>query len=114
MKDFLLIYRNDQSNRPMPSPEEMQAVTKKWMDWVGSIAARDRLIDRGNRLGSEGRVLKANDVITDGPYTEIKEVIGGYSLIKAENYDEAVEIAKGCPIFQFGGSVEVRDINPME
>jgi len=113
MKDFLFVYRNDFSNQPVPSPEELQAVTKKWMDWVGSIAAQNRLVDRGNRLTSDGRVVKPGNVVTDGPYTEIKEVIGGYSLIKAESFDEAVEIAKGCPTYAFGGNVEVREINPM-
>jgi hypothetical protein len=113
MKDFLFVYRNDYKNQPTGSPEELQAVTKKWMDWIGGIAAQNKLADQGNRLGSEGKVVRPNNVVTDGPYTEIKELIGGYSIIKAESYDEAVEIAKGCPIFAFGGNVEVRDINPM-
>lgn len=113
MKDFLFVYWNDYQNQPKGSPEELQAVTQKWIDWIGSIAAQNKLADRGNRLGSDGRVVKPGNVVTDGPYTELKEFIGGYSLIKAESYDEAVEIAKGCPIFAFGGSVEVRDINPV-
>ncbi|HEY8929665.1 MAG TPA: YciI family protein [Mucilaginibacter sp.] len=113
MKDFLFVYWNDYKNQPKGSPEELQAVTQKWIDWIGSIAAQNKLVDRGNRLGSDGRVVKPGNVVTDGPYTELKEFIGGYSLIKAESYDEAVEIAKGCPIFAFGGSVEVRDINPV-
>ncbi|MDB5091165.1 MAG: transcription initiation protein [Mucilaginibacter sp.] len=113
MKDFLLVYRNDFKNQPTGSPEELQAVTKKWMDWIGGIAAQNKLTNQGNRLGSEGKVVRPNNVVTDGPYTEIKELIGGYSIINAESYDEAVEIAKGCPIFEFGGNVEVRDINPM-
>jgi hypothetical protein len=113
MKDFLFVYRNDYKNQPVGSPEEMQAITKKWMDWIGGIAAQGKLVDRGNRLNNEGKVVRPNNVVTDGPYTEIKELIGGYSIIKAEGYDEAVEIAKGCPIFAFGGNVEVRDINPL-
>ena len=113
MKDFLFVYRNDYKNQPVGSPEEMQAVTKKWMDWIGGIAAQGKLAAQGNRLGSEGRVVRPGNVVTDGPYTEIKELIGGYSIVKAENFDEAVEMAKGCPIFPFGGNVEVRDIDPM-
>jgi hypothetical protein len=113
MKDFLLVYRNDYKNQPVGSPEEMQAITQRWMDWIGGIAAQNKLTNQGNRLGSEGKVVRPNNVVTDGPYTEIKELIGGYSIINAESYDEAVAIAKGCPIFEFGGNVEVRDINPM-
>ena len=113
MKDFLFVFRMDQSQMPKMSPEEMQANTKRWMDWIGSIAAQNKLTDRGNRLMPEGKVLKPNNVITDGPYTEIKETLGGYSIIKADNLDEATEIAKGCPGLQNGGSVEVREINAM-
>lgn len=113
MKDFLFVYRNDFKNQPAGSPEEMQAVMKKWMDWMGGIAAQNKLVSQGNRLGSEGRVVKPGNVITDGPYTEIKELIGGYSVVKAASFEEAAEIAKGCPILEFGGNVEVRDIVPM-
>lgn len=113
MKDFLFVYRNDYKNQPVGSPEELQAVTKRWMDWIGGIAAQNKLASPGNRLGSEGKVVRPNNVVTDGPYTEIKELIGGYSVITVATYEEAVEIAKGCPIFEFGGNVEVRDIVPM-
>lgn len=110
MKDFLLIFRSDRSSMAHLSPEEMQANTKKWMDWIGGIAAQNKLADRGNRLSPEGAVVKPNNVVTDGPYTEIKETLGGYSAIKAATLAEATEIAKGCPVFLFGGSVEVREI----
>lgn len=113
MKDFLFVFRNDYSALPTPSSEEMQAATQKWMDWVGSIAAQNKLGDRGNRLKPEGKVVKGTDLVTDGPYTEIKEMIGGYTLVKADSLEEAVELAKGCPIFAFGGNVEVREINPL-
>jgi len=99
---------------PQASPEEMQAMTKKWMDWVGNIAAQNKLTDRGNRLvNNQGKVLKPNNLVTDGPYVEIKESIGGYSIVKAKSLDEAVELAKGCPILSLGGNVEVREINAL-
>jgi hypothetical protein len=113
MKDFLFVYRNDFKNQPVPSPEEMQSITKKWMDWISDIAAQNKLVDRGAPLGNEGKVVRPVDVVTDGPYTEVKELIGGFSIVKAESYDEAVEMAKGCPILEAGGNVEVREINPM-
>ena len=111
MKDFLFIYRADNQVMSARSPEEMQAMTKKWMDWIGGIAAQNKLIDRGNRLERTGKVLKSAQLVTDGPYTELKETVGGYSLVKADSLEEAVEIAKGCPGFMTGGSVEVREIS---
>jgi len=111
MKEFLLVFRADLNNMPKGSPEEMQARTKGWMDWIGGIAAKDKLKDRGNRLTTEGKVLKSADIITDGPYLEIKESILGYSVIKAGSWEEAVEIARSCPIFKANGTVEVREIS---
>ena len=113
MKDFLLVFRNDYSTMPKASPEEMQASTKRWMDWIGGIAAQNKLVDRGNRLVPTGKVVKAGNVIADGPYTEIKESLVGYSLVKANSLDEATELAKGCPILKIGGNVEVREISAL-
>lgn len=114
MKDFLLVFRADYNTMPKASPEQMQATTKRYMDWIGGIAAQNKLTDRGNSLVPSGKVVKAGNVITDGPYTEIKECIMGYSIVKAESIEEATELAKGCPILTFGGNVEVREIRIME
>ncbi len=111
MKEFLLIYRRDVANVPKGSAEEMQNETKRWMDWMGSIAAQDKLVNRGNRLEHGGKVVQNTSLITDGPYAETKETIGGYSIIKAGSIEEACAIAKGCPVFAIGGSVEVREIS---
>lgn len=113
MKDFLFIYKADYTAMQERTAEEMQANMKRWMDWLGNIAAQNKLIDRGNRLADSGRIVKSNGIVTNGPYMEIKESIGGYSLIKAQSYDEAVEYAKGCPALLTGGNVEVREIAPM-
>ena len=96
---------------PKASPEEMQASTKRWMDWIGGIAAQNKLTDRGNRLVPTGKVVNADNVIADGPYTEIKESIVGYSIVKAASIQDATELAKGCPILKIGGNVEVREIS---
>jgi hypothetical protein len=113
MKDFLLVFRNDYSTQPKASPEEMQAEMKKWMDWIGGIAAQNKLTNPGNPLGSAGKVVRPNNVITDGPYTEIKELIGGYTIVKAETIEEATGLAKECPILYVGGNVEVREVIAM-
>lgn len=113
MKEYLLVYRADYKTMPKRSPEEMQAVTQKWMNWVAGIAAQGKLADRGNRLMSEGQVLQSDGLVSDGPYTEIKESILGYSLVKATSIDEATALADGCPILAFGGNVEIREINAL-
>jgi hypothetical protein len=113
MKDFLLVFRMDYNNMPVATPEQGQAMTKRWMDWIGGIAEKGNLVDRGNRLENTGKVVKPNNVVTNGPFTEIKESLGGYSMIKADSYDAAVEIAKGCPALTLGGSVEVREVGKM-
>lgn len=113
MKDFLFLYRSDLHTLANRSPEEMQANTQKWMDWIGGIAAQNKLTARGDRLHPAGKVVRPDHLITDGPYTELKESLGGYSVVKAASLDEATELAKGCPIFLAGGSVEVREISVM-
>ena len=113
MKEFLLIFRTDYNTMQQRTPEQMQATTQKWMDWVKDITTQDKLVNRGNRLQNSGRIVKQNNVVTNGPYTDIKESIGGYSIIKAESYDDAAEIAKNCPVLLSGGNVEVREIDAM-
>jgi len=113
MKDFLFVFRADPTSMANASPDEMQAMTKRWMDWIGGIAAQNKLSNRGNRLFPYGKVVKPGNVITDGPYSEIKESIGGYSIVKANSLEEAAELAKGCPALSVGGTVEVREINEM-
>ena len=111
MKEFVLIYRSNADPAKRPSPEQMQQGFSRWMDWMAGIAAQNRMADRGNRLSpTDVRVIEPGNVVTDGPYTEIKEFISGYTIVKAHTIDEAVEIGKGCPIFDFGGKVEVRAV----
>ena len=81
----------------------------KWQKWLGELEKEKRLVT-GQRLTPGGRVLmSAKKEAMDGPYSEGKEIIGGYQMIKAGSFEDAVEIARGCPIFDFGGSVEVRE-----
>ena len=115
MKEFLLVFRRDfNSAEAQPSPEQMQNMMSDWQNWMGSIAAQNKLASSGNRLSSDGRVVKANSVITNGPYVELGEAIGGYIIVKSATIDEAAELAIGCPIIKIGGNVEVRTVVPME
>ena len=110
MKEFALIFRLNDIADFKPSLEQMQ----ERMNWLGSIAAQQKLVDKGNTLlpiPGSAKTVKPGNVVTDGPYTEIKEFISGYIVIKADSIDEAVEIAKANPIFdQVGGSIEVREV----
>jgi hypothetical protein len=81
---------------------------------MGGLAAQGKLVDSGNRLRIEGKVVSPGGVITNGPYVEVKEAIGGYTMIRATSLEEAAELSKGCPILTTGGSVEVREILPMQ
>lgn len=111
MKEFVLVFRTSNNPDFTPSPEQMQEMLTNWMNWLGGIAAQDKLVNRGSRLSiSDSKTVMPNNVIVDGPYTEIKEFINGYSIVRAVNIDEAVELASGCPILQFGGNVEVRAV----
>lgn len=114
MKEFLLLFRNGEQPEDTRSPEQMQTLMQSWMDWFGSIAAQNKLVDKGNRLGTQGKTVRAGNVVTDGPYTEIKEMVGGYTMIRAASMEDATTIAAGCPILTVGGCVEVRDIMVME
>jgi hypothetical protein len=110
MEEFILIFRH-QDGKKIASPEQMQIWMKQTMDWIGGIAAQNKF-SGGNGLPFEdARVVKHNNVVTNGPFGEIKETIGGYIIVKANSVDEAVEFAKGCPVLQGeGNSVEVRKI----
>ncbi len=109
MKEFMMIFRNEKSDNPKPSPEQMQAMIKQWQDWIGGIAAQGKFVAT-DALGFEGKTVHADATITDGPYAEVKEIVGGYIIVKAENLDDAVKLADGCPTLAIGGKVEVRDV----
>jgi hypothetical protein len=114
MNDFLLIFRQDPITRSVaPSPEQLQNMMKVWQNWMGSIAAQNKLVSSGNRLAMGGKVVKPGGIITDGPFVEIKEAIGGYIVVRTETLEEAAELSKDCPILAMGGNVEVRAIVPM-
>jgi hypothetical protein len=102
-----LIHRDLKSKDASPSPEQMQASIKPFQEWIGKLIAEDRLVTPHRRWDGGGRVVKKSTV-TDGPYAEIKESLGGLFIVRAKDYDEAVEIAKGCPILEWGATVEVR------
>lgn len=109
MKEFMMIFRHTPMADFQMSADQMQAEIKKWQDWIGGIAAQGKFVST-NQLGFEGKTLLPNKTVTDGPYAEVKEIVGGYVIAKANSIDEAIQLAEGCPIIAIGGHVEVRDI----
>ena len=111
MDEFVLFFRMDIITKDaQPSPEQLQVYMKQYHDWVGGIAAQNKFVG-GKGLSTEGKVLKAHKVITDGPFAEIKESIAGYIIIRAKDFNEAVSLANNCPMLNGeGNSVEVRKI----
>ncbi|MEL6923129.1 MAG: YciI family protein [Bacteroidota bacterium] len=112
MSEFMMLFRHVPNTDYKPSAEEIEASIKKWQDWIGGIAAQGKF-ESTQQLTYEGKTLKPDNVITDGPYASLKEVIGGYMIVKTDTLDEAMEIAKGCPILDYGGNVEVRKVQPI-
>jgi hypothetical protein len=110
MKDFMLLFRQPSFDSGKMSPQEFQVLAKKWQDWVGGIAAQGKMKSSGPRLAQEGKVLRPGGVVTDGPYVEIRETLGSFLVITAENLEEATTLAHGCPALDTGGSVEIRPI----
>jgi hypothetical protein len=110
MKDFLLLFRQPSYDFSNTSPNEMQALTEKWKNWVSGIAAQGKLAGNGTRLATEGKVLKPGGVVTDGPFVEIRERLGSFLIVKAESLEEATTLAHGCPAIDANGSVEIRPI----
>ena len=105
----MLVFRSAGTGDFKPTPEQIEATEKEWNNWFGSIAAQGKL-GGGHRPGPEGKTLLPGNVITDGPYAEVKEILMGTTVVKTETIDEAVALAKGCPILTVGGSVEVRSL----
>ena len=112
MNEFVFLYRGGEAGR---SPERMQQTMQKWMAWFKELAEKGHVIDRGQPLEGAGKLVRGNKkTVTDGPFAEAKDVIGGFTLIKARDLDHAAELSKGCPILEVDGSVEVRPIRKLE
>ena len=107
-KKFLLIYRSSfAAEQTSPSAQEMNEVLKQWGKWKEAFPS---ILDMGDGLLPTGKTLKVGTV-TDGPVIESKEIVSGYSIVGAATYDEALKVAKACPILQApGNSIEVREL----
>lgn len=113
MEKFMLIFHGGQMEGM--SPQEMQAHMQKWFAWIEKLRKTDQYVT-GEPLLPGGKFVsgKSGKSIVDGPYTEGKEVVGGFIVIKAKDFAEATTISKNYPDFDYGGSVQVRQVMKLE
>jgi hypothetical protein len=113
MNEFVYLYR-----RPNPlagSPQEMQAMMQRWRAWFTELETKGHLAVYGQPLEWKGGgvVKDAKGKFSDGPYAETKDIVVGYSVIRATDFDQAVALTNGHPIFDVGGQIEIRPVMKM-
>ena len=108
MTKYLFIYRNPPATGNQPSPEEMQAMLVQWAQWKEKFSSA--VVDMGDGLHPTGKVLQGGE-LSDGPFVEAKEIIGGFSIVQGETFEQVLEVAKACPIsFMPGARIEIRQM----
>src|SRR5258705_3450309 len=115
MNDYLLLFRGGDAQRmnDQKDPVKWQAHMMKWKKWMDGLGEQGRFIG-GQPLGEDGAFITGSKkTVTDGPFTEGKEIVGGYVIIKAHDKAEAVELSKGCPLLEHEGIVEVRELKQL-
>ena len=109
MAKFMYLFRSNPASYQSMSPEQMQQIMKKWMDWKDTLEKNGHVKQFGERLDGTGKVVRGKGkAVTDGPYVEVKDFVQGYILVEAKDMDQAVELAKGCPVLESDGTVEIR------
>ena len=115
MKEFLLLFRGGDSEMASQSSEQSQAHLQRWMKWMTELGKQGKFVG-AQPLAKTGKTITGDKkVVSDGPFMEGKEIVGGYLICKANTYDEAIEIANGCTLLEFDdGIVEVREIHELK
>ena len=112
MASFMLIFRGGESRGD--SPEQLQQHMQKWFAWFEGLTKAGAYKGLGAPLEASGKVVRgARKAVSDGPFAESKDLVGGYAIVEAKDLDAAVEIARGCPTYEKDGAVEVRPVRPM-
>lgn len=111
MAEFLYLYRGGQRGT---TAEESEQIMQKWMNWFKDLTASGNLKDGGQPLEDEGKVVRDQRTVTDGPFAEAKDLVGGYTIVEADTLARAAELARGCPILERQGIVEVRPVMKMD
>jgi hypothetical protein len=107
---YMFLFRGNDWQKGL-SPEEMQRIAGQWMSWFERLTAQGKVM-AGSPLEMEGKVVSGNNgrLVSDGPFAESKEAVGGYFLLQVNSFDEAVAIAQQCPGLPYGAKVEVRPV----
>jgi hypothetical protein len=112
MAKFMYLFR--EGPRPNLAPAELAAHLAKWSAWMGELAKAGHMLPGGEPLELEGKTLRGrNKTVVDGPFAEAKDLVTGVLFIEASTIDEALALARDCPIFIYDGAVEIRPIMPM-
>ncbi len=112
MAAFMFVFRGGAARQD--SPEQLQQHMQKWFSWFEGLRRSGVYRDQGAPLEPTGKVIRgARKAVSDGPYAESKDLVGGYAIIEAKDLDAAVEVARGCPTFERDGVVEVRPVRAL-
>ncbi len=114
MKEYILFFRGGFERIIDQSPEEFAANMEQWKKWLSALGKAGKVVAAQPLIPTGKQVVGKERAVVDGPFAEGKEILGGYLICKAETYDEAVTIAKNCPVLDTGGVVEIREVATME
>lgn len=113
MEKFMLLFQSTITGE-QPSPQQMDETMGKWFAWINKLAEAGKY-DSGEALLPGGKILKGSHKnVIDGPFTEGKEIIGGYFIVNATDYEEAISLCKEYPDYETGGSVIVRHVQKID
>jgi hypothetical protein len=115
MAKYMLLLYDNRAKWTDISPDEMQKAIQKYRAWGDKLKQLGIYVSSHKLADDAGKVLRGRSQarVTDGPYSETKEVLGGYFMIEAPNYDDAVGQSRDCPHLEYGGTIEVRQVDPM-
>lgn len=114
MKEYLLLFRGGYDRIVQQSPQEFLSEMEKWKKWMEDLKSKESFVIAQPLSRGGKKVAGKNKTVIDGPFMEGKEIVGGYLICKANSYEDAIQIANGCPVLEIGGIVEVREITEMD